>query len=121
MSEEELLFELLANKYSRAILSLTSIKECSAIQLSQELDIPLATVYRKLKLLESTGLIQHVKTIINLQGNEEKYYRCAIREATVHINEGDLSLDLKKEDHSEKITRLWKRLAHPDNEDTGQN
>jgi predicted transcriptional regulator len=120
MSDEELLFELLANKYSRAILSLTSIKECSAIQLSQELNIPLATVYRKLKLLESIGLIQHVKTIINLQSNEEKFYRCAIREAIVHINGGELSLDLKKEESTEKIIRLWTRLAHPDKEDAGQ-
>ncbi len=113
-SDGELLIELLANKYSRAILSLTSIKECSAIQLSQELGIPLATVYRRLKLLEDAGLIQHVKTIINLSGNEERYYRCALREATVRIYDGTVSVDLKKEDYSEKIIRLWKRLAHPE-------
>jgi len=98
--------------------TILSVKECSAIQLSKELDIPLATVYRKLKLLESIRLIYHVKTIINLQGNEERYYRCAIREAILHIDNGKLSLDLKKEDHSDKIIRLWKRLAHPDKEDT---
>jgi len=114
--DEEIVFELLANKYSRTILSLTSVKECSASQLSQELDIPLATVYRKLKLMESTGLIRHVKTIINLSGNEEKFYRCAIREATVHIHDGIFSVDFKKEDHSDKIIRLWKRLAHPNDE-----
>jgi len=110
--DEDTVFELLANKQSRMILSLASIKECSASQLSQELEIPLATVYRKLKLLESTGLLKHVKTIINLSGNEEKYYRCAIREATINIHDGAFSLDFKKEDHSDKIIRLWKRLAH---------
>lgn len=113
---EEIVFELLANKYSRTILSLTSVKECSAIQLSGELGIPLATVYRKLKLMESAGLIQHVKTVINLSGNEEKYYRCAIREATVHIQNGTLSMDFKKEDLSDKIIRLWKRLSHANDE-----
>ncbi len=117
-ASEELIFELLANQYSRTIISLTSMKECSASQLSQELGIPLATVYRKLKQMESAGLIRHVKTIINLSGNEEKYYRCAIQEATVHIHNGLLSIDLKKEDQSDKIIRLWKRLAHP-NESTG--
>jgi predicted transcriptional regulator len=114
--DEEEVFELLANKYSRNILSLTSVKECSASQLSQELDIPPATVYRKLKLMESSGLVKHVKTIINLSGNEEKFYRCAIREATVHIHDGIFSVDFKKEDHSDKIIRLWKRLAHPNDE-----
>lgn len=109
---EEIVFELLANKYSRRILSLTSIKECSASQLNQELGIPLATVYRKLKFMENSGLLRNVKTIINLSGNEEKYYRCAISEATVHIHNGMISLDFKKEDQSDKIIRLWKRLAH---------
>jgi predicted transcriptional regulator len=113
MDGEEQVIELLANKHSRAIISLTSIKECSAIQLSQELDIPLATVYRKLKLLEAAGLIQHVKTIVNLQGNEERYFRCAISEATVHINSGVISVEVKKEERNYKIIRLWKRLAHP--------
>jgi len=112
MDNEEII-ELLADKHSRAILSLTSIKECSAIQLSQELDIPLATVYRKLKFLEAAGLVQHVKTIINLQGNEEKYFRCAISEAAVRINNGVLSIDVKKEERNYKIIRLWRRLAHP--------
>ena len=117
MSDEDRLFEILSNKYSKAILSLTSIKECSASQLSKELDIPIATVYRKLKLLEAAGFIQHVKTIINLQGNEERYYRCAIREATVHINDGVISVDVKKKDPADRIVRLWKRLAHPDSKD----
>ncbi|HEY9205598.1 MAG TPA: helix-turn-helix domain-containing protein [Candidatus Methanoperedens sp.] len=114
MGNEEII-ELLANKHARAIFSLTSIKECSATQLSQELDIPIATVYRNLKLLETAGLIQHVKTIINLQGNEERYFRCAISEATIRINEGILSVDIKKEERYYKIIRLWKRLAHPKN------
>ncbi len=117
MDGEEQVIELLANKHSRAIISLTSVKECSAIQLSQELDIPLATIYRKLKLLEAAGLIQHVKTIINLQGNEERYFRCAISETIVHINSGVLSVEVKKEERNYKIIRLWKRLAHPNIKD----
>ena len=115
---EYLLIELLANKHSRAILSLTSRKECSASMLSQELGIPPATVYRNLKLLEGAEFVRHVKTIINLSGNEEKYYRCALREATVRFHEGVLSIDLKKEDYSDRIVRLWKRLSHPSANDS---
>ncbi len=114
MSNEEVFFELFANEYSRAILLQTYVKERSAGQLSQELDIPLATVYRKLKLLEEAEFIRHVKTIINLWGNEEKYYRCAIHEVVVRINDVGFSIDFKKEDRGDKIVRLWKRLAHPD-------
>ena len=114
MKNKELLVELLGDKYSRAILSLTSSMECSALLLCRELGIPLATVYRKLRLLEDTGLIKHVKTIIHLSGNEEKYYRCAIQEVKINFNRGMLSVNLKMEDCNDKIIRLWKRLAAPD-------
>ncbi len=109
--DEQLLIELLGNKYSRGIMSLTSNTECSALQLCRELGIPLTTVYRKIKLLEKNGLIKHVKTIINLSGNEEKYYRCAIDEIRVSFNKGMLSVNLRLQDQQDKIVRLWKRFS----------
>jgi predicted transcriptional regulator len=114
MKDEEILIELLGNKYTREILSLTSNTECSAFQLCRELGIPLATVYRKLKLLEQTGMVKHVKTIINLSGNEEKYYRCAIEEVEVNFNKGMLSVNLQMEECDDKIVRLWRRFTLPE-------
>ncbi len=102
--------ELLGNKYIDEILSLTSMKECSALELSKELNIPLATVYRKLKLLENSEMIENVKTTINLSGNEEKYYRCLVNEATVSFHDGKFSIDLKRMDHINKILRVWQRF-----------
>lgn len=111
--DKDALIELLTNKYIRSILSLTSTRSCSACELSQELGIPIATVYRKLKLLENTNIIQNVKTIINLSGNEEKYYRCLIRDAVVSFHDGTFSTSLIMDEHSDSIVRLWKRLpAH---------
>jgi len=102
---------ILGSKYINEILSRTSVKECSANELSSELNIPLATVYRKLKLLEESGLVENVKTIINVSGNEEKFYRCLISEATVNFHDGKLSVKVEIMDHVGKITRLWKRLS----------
>lgn len=102
---------ILGSKYINAILSRTSVKECSASELSSELNIPLATVYRKLKLLEESGLVENVKTIINISGNEEKFYRCLISEATVNFHEGKLSVKVEIMGHVNKITRLWKRFT----------
>ena len=116
MKNEEMLIELLGNKSSREILSLTSRMECSALQLCLELGIPLTTVYRKLKVLEDTRLIKHVKTIINLSGNEEKYYRCSINAVTVNFNRGMFDVSFQMEECNDKIIRLWKRLAVPDAE-----
>jgi len=103
--------EILGSKYINAILSRTSVKECSASELSNELNIPLATVYRKLKLLEESGLVENAKTIINISGNEEKFYRCLISEATVYFHEGKLSVKVEIMGHVNKITRLWKRFT----------
>ena len=114
MKNDEILVELLGNKYTRAILSLTSGMECSAIQLCRELEIPLSTVYRKLKQLEHIGMVKHVKTIINLSGNEEKYYRCMIEEVKVTFNKGMLSVNLQIEECDDKIVRLWTRFALPE-------
>jgi Fe2+ or Zn2+ uptake regulation protein len=102
---------ILGSKYINAILSRTSVKECSASELSNELKIPLATVYRKLKLLEESGLVENVKTIINISGNEEKFYRCLISEATVNFHDGKLSVKVEIMGHVNKITRLWKRFT----------
>ncbi len=94
-------------------MALASEKEYSALQLSGELDIPISTVYRKLKHLEDAGMIQHVKTIVDHSGNEEKYYRCAIREATVRFREGKVSIAIEKLDYKDKFVTLWKRLYKP--------
>ena len=107
--------EILGSKYINAILSRTSVKECSASELSNELNIPLATVYRKLKLLEESGLVENAKTIINISGNEEKFYRCLISEATVYFHEGKLSVKVEIMGHVNKITRLWKRFTKSGN------
>ena len=112
MKNEDVLIEILGNKSSRAILSLTSGMECSAIQLCQELGIPLTTVYRKLKVLEEIGLIKHVKTIINLSGNEEKFYHCMIDAVTVNFNKGMLSVSTHMEECNDKIVRLWERFNY---------
>jgi predicted transcriptional regulator len=113
MRDEENLIDLLGNKYTRGILSLTSGMEYSAFQLCKELGIPLATVYRKLKLLEQTGMVKHVKTIINLSGNEEKYYRCVIEEVKVTFNMDMLSVNLQMEECDDKIVRIWRRFTLP--------
>ncbi len=116
-SNEAAIIECLADKCTRKILGMTSKKEYSAIELSSELKTSISTVYRKLRLLEHAGLIKHVKTVINLTGNEEKYYRCIIREVRVGFKGDELSVGLEKEDCSDKFVRFWKRLGNSNSEE----
>jgi predicted transcriptional regulator len=111
-TSEDAIIEYLADKRTRKILSLTSKKEYSAIELSEELGTSISTVYRKLKLLEDAGLIQHVKTVINLRSNEEKYYRCMINEVKISFKGDKLSVGFEKRDYKDKYVRFWKMLSN---------
>jgi predicted transcriptional regulator len=113
-NNESGLITLLADEISCSIMTLTSRKEYSAIQLSHELDTPISTVYRRLKLLEDAKLIQHVKTLIDHSGNLEKYYRCTVRKATVEFIEGELSVKIERLDYKDNLITLWKKLAKPE-------
>jgi predicted transcriptional regulator len=105
---------LLADECSCAIMALTSKKEYSALQMSHELDTPISTVYRRLKLLENASLIQHVKTLIDHSGNQEKYYRCIVHKATVEFIDGDISIKIERLDYKDNLIMLWKKLAKPE-------
>lgn len=105
--------EFLADECSIGILALTSKKECSAMQLSRELNMPTSTVYKKLKLLEDAEIIQNVKTLIDRAGNQEKYYRCTVHEATIKFQDGEISTSLEKVDYKNDFVTLWKNLANP--------
>jgi len=108
--DNDAILSVLADIYCRKILSATWNKELSAIQLSQELKIPLATVYRKIKLLEESGFIKVAKSIIKPSGNEEKFYRCIVKSIRVNFNKGKLYIKVEFEE-MDKFVRLWKTLS----------
>lgn len=110
-SDQRIMLELLANENSRDILCLTCAKEQSANQLSKELNIAPATIYRNLRHLEDAGMIQNVKIMMDYHGNEEKYYRCSVRRIIIDINNGKLDIRSEKEILGDRIIRLWKRIA----------
>lgn len=63
-----------------------------------------------MKLLEEAGLINNVKTVINLQGNEEKFYECSIQRIAVDFEKGRLSVKVEPKE-IDKFVRLWKRFS----------
>jgi predicted transcriptional regulator len=103
----ERIIKILADEYSRKILSATSEEELSAQQISVQLNIPQATVYRKIKLLEGFGFLKAVKSIISPRGNEEKYYKSTIRKVMISFegNKFEAKVKLRELD---RFMRLWK-------------
>lgn len=82
------LLEALDDEACRTILQATGDDARSAAELSEACDIPLSTAYRKLELLEETGLV--VEGIrIRRSGKHTSEYRRAVEEICVSVGADD--------------------------------
>jgi DNA-binding transcriptional ArsR family regulator len=64
-TREEKILQTLLDKHCRAILSMTKENAMTASKICSECDIPLSTVYRRLRLLQELKLLHVLCTIRN--------------------------------------------------------
>jgi DNA-binding transcriptional ArsR family regulator len=76
------LLRALGDPKSRAILRATSERARTASELSEELDLPLSTLYRKLSRLVDATIVEETPRLAS-RGRHPSQYRCAIEQ--VHI------------------------------------
>ncbi|KAG2472746.1 MAG: Transcriptional regulator [Nitrosopumilales archaeon] len=86
--------EALADAESRAILFSTIKKGKTASELSEQLKIPLSSVYKKLYDLEDLSLIEIDKWLISDKGRKFKVYKSRISKADIVIKKPEPSLHL---------------------------
>ena len=86
--------EALADAESRSILFSTIKKGKTASDLSQQLKIPLSSVYKKLTDLEELTLIQVEKWLLSDKGRKFKVYKSRISKADITIKKPEPSLYL---------------------------
>ncbi len=86
--------EALADAESRAILFSIIKKGKTAAELSEQLKIPLSSVYKKLADLEELTLIQVEKWMISDKGRKFKVYRSRISKADISIRKPEPVLSL---------------------------
>ncbi len=84
---------ILTDNYAIKILAATSKDEKSAIQLSQELEVPIAACYRRLHMLEKAGLI-NAEERVTPKGKKMKYYTSNIKRAHIKIEDNSLVVEL---------------------------
>ena len=84
----------LADSESRSILFSIIRKGKTATVLSQSLNIPLSSVYKKLTDLENLTLIQVEKYMISEKGRRFKIYRSRITKAEIIIKKLEPTLRL---------------------------
>ncbi|MBW6471238.1 MAG: hypothetical protein K0A90_08470 [Methanosarcinaceae archaeon] len=104
---EERFLRTVGAKYVCDMLKIISDKNCSAQMISKELNIPMASSYRKLNMLEDNKLIYCSKIIVNHSGNEEKFYGSLIDDATIRFHEGIFSVELHQKENCERIVKIW--------------
>lgn len=86
--------EALADAESRAILFSIIRKGKTATELSEQLKIPLSSVYKKLGDLEILTLVQVEKWLISDKGRKFKVYRSRISKADISIKKPEPILNL---------------------------
>ena len=77
------------------ILLATASKPMTPRQLSEMLDIPIVQTYRKIRLLESLGLLNRAGTLYRENGKSVTLYSSQMKDAKLFYSKNKLQLALK--------------------------
>ena len=89
----EKIMKVLTDDYAMKILVASYQNEKNAIQLSQELDIPIAACYRRLSTLRSLGFVDKHEKITN-RGKKIACYRSKIKKVSIKIEDNRITIDI---------------------------
>jgi len=109
MSSADLL-QTLGNKYSAEILDATS-EPRSAQELSDELDIPIATCYRRIDELTEHDLLELHDNILSDDRRRIKVYRRNVDAVRVEFDD-TLTVDIEKRSEvTNTLDKAWQTLS----------
>ena len=111
MDDASEILTTLSDEQNREIIKLVSKTELTIQQISNMLNIPLSTVYRKTRKLEELKMIKKTKVVRTLEGLDESYYKNWIYEITVTYRDGEISYKLEHLKIEDKIVRLWQKFS----------
>jgi len=111
MESTDEILSVLSDKQSRDIIKLVSKTELTVQQISNLLNIPQSTAYRKTKKLDDLGIIKKTKVVRTLEGLDESYYKNWTYEIIITYRDGELSYKLEHVKMEDKIVRLWQKFS----------
>ncbi len=94
MVDKHALTMVLMDEYNLKILAASAIKPVSVREIAYRFDIPLASAYRKIKELESMGLIKVEETRLTPDGKRYKLYRSQVENFEVSYHRDKLKIKL---------------------------
>lgn len=101
---------VLGNKYNAEILQATHTPK-SAQELSEELDIPIATSYRRIEELRDNDLLGLEGKEFSDEGRRTKVYRRKIDEIAIEFGIEEFDVDLKaRTEAKNNLVDVWSDL-----------
>lgn len=101
----------LGNEYNAEILGATD-EARSAQALSDELDIPIATCYRRIEELEEADFLEHHGRILSDERRRVSVYRRAIDRVIVGFEDEQCSVRVEERaDAKNKLDDVWRSLS----------
>jgi predicted transcriptional regulator len=111
VSDPVSVLDCLGDEYSVRILSALTEREMSAKGISEELDIPIATVYRRIEELDDAGLIEYEGKALTQDDKRVKVYRSYIDELSVFFESDEPQVEMKMYSEAQRsIDEAWKRI-----------
>lgn len=109
--DPEAVLQALGNKYNPDILQST-FEPKSAQELSDELDIPIATSYRRVEELVELGLLIEEGQEFSAEGRQRTVYRRNVDEIVLELGDGELTMEFKERTEAKnKLTDVWRDLG----------
>lgn len=105
------LVRTLGSKYSAEILGATA-EPRSAQELSEMLDVPIATCYRRIEDLTEVGLLRLEDSVLSEDHRRVDVYRRGVEEVTVVFGEDDYEVEVEERTRvKNKIDDAWRTLT----------
>lgn len=105
--------EALGDEYSISIISETLERERSAKEISSRLDIPIATVYRRIDDLTESGFLEYEGKALTQDGKRVKVYRSYVDEITVFFESNEPRIQIKTYSDAQKaIDQAWQSIKN---------
>lgn len=105
-SADEVL-ELLGEERVRQILAATSREALSAKELSDECDVALSTIYRRVEDMVAHDLLVE-RTQIESDGSHHSVYVANVDHLDIDVDDGAIDVRIHvKEDAAQRFSRIW--------------
>jgi predicted ArsR family transcriptional regulator len=105
------MLRVLGNEYNPEILSFAH-EPRSAQELSDELDVPIATCYRRIEELTDADLLEHHDRVLSDERRRVNVYRRNIDEVTVEFSEGGVSVNVQERTQvKNRLDEAWRTLS----------